>query len=70
MKLVQLPISAQIMALINKYKLDANQEYIFPIMDDPKVNTILSFLLQLFYSKSKLLAKRFGKDLKLGFRIA
>ena len=29
MKIVELPVSVQIMVLINKYKLDANQEYIF-----------------------------------------
>ena len=43
MKIVQMPISAQMMALINKYNLDPNQEYIFPIISDA-LTSHLSYL--------------------------
>lgn len=69
MKLVQLPISAQIMALINKYKLDANQEYIFPIMDDKKSTqsyySFCNYFIQKVNCWLKDLARILNWDLEL-----
>ena len=69
MKLVQLPISAQIMALINKYKLDANQEYILPIMDDKKSTqsyySFCNYFIQKVNCWLKDLARILNWDLEL-----
>ena len=69
MKLVHLPISAQIMALINKYKLDANQEYIFPIMDDKKSTqsyySFCNYFIQKVNCWLKDLARILNWDLEL-----
>lgn len=69
MKLVQLPIPAQIMALINKYKLDANQEYIFPIMDDKKSTqsyySFCNYFIQKVNCWLKDLARNLNWDLEL-----
>ena len=70
MKIVQLPVSVHIMVLINKYKLDANQEYIFPIMDDKKSTQSYYSFCNYFIQKVNCWLKDLAKSLNWGLRIA
>lgn len=69
MKIVQLPVSVQIMVLIDKYKLDANQEYIFPIMDDKKSTQSYYSFCNYFIQKVNCWLKDLAKSLNWGLEL-